>query len=419
MKTTAVRLYGENDLRLESFELPAINDDQILVKIVSDSICMSSYKAAMQGSKHKRVPDGIDKKPVIVGHEFCGVIEQVGSRWADQFKAGEKFGIQPAMNGAIQTPGYSFEYMGGDATHAIIEPIVMEADSLLKYNAEAFFYGSLAEPLSCIVGTFHAMYHTRAGEYVHDMGIVEGGNLAILAGAGPMGLGAIDYAIHCDRRPGLLVVTDIDQTRLDRAASIYTVEDADKHGVKLVYLNTSGEDPVGALMALTGGKGYDDVMVFAPVAPVIEQGDKILARDGCLNFFAGPTNPNLSAMLNFYNVHYNMTHIVGTSGGNTDDMIESLDMIADGRLNPAGMITHVGGLDAVVETTLNLPKIPGGKKLIYTGISMPLTAIDDFAEKGKTDPLFIELDKLCKANKGLWNGEAEKYLLANAKPIAP
>ena len=417
MKTTAVRLYGVNDLRLESFELPPIKDDEILVKIISDSICMSTYKAAMQGPNHKRVPADIDKHPVIVGHEFCGVIQQVGSRWQDQFKPGEKFSIQPAMNGAIATPGYAFQYMGGDATYAIIDPQVMETDSLLKYGAEAFFYGSVAEPLSCIVGTYHAMYHTRPGEYVHDMGIVEGGNMAILAGAGPMGLGAIDYAIHCDRRPGMLVVTDIDQARLDRAASIYTVEDAAQHGVKLVYLNTSGEDPVGELMALTGGKGYDDVLVFAPVPAVIEQGDHILGRDGCLNFFAGPTNTKLSAQFNFYNVHYNATHIVGTSGGNTADMVEALDMIAKGTLNPAGMITHVGGLNAVIDTTLNLPKIPGGKKLIYVGIDLPLTAIDDFEEKGKTDPLFAQLHKLCAAKGGLWCLEAEQYLLANAKPI--
>ena len=249
------------------------------------------------------------------------------------------------------------------------------------------------------------------------MGIVEGGNLAILAGAGPMGLGAIDYAIHCDRKPGLLVITDIDQTRLDRAASIYTVEEAAKNGVKLVYQNTSGADPVADLMALTDGKGYNDVFVMAPVPAVIEQGDKLLCHDGCLNFFAGPTNPNLSAMFNFYNVHYASHHIVGTSGGNTDDMIESLDMIAKGTLKPASMITHVGGLDAVIDTTMNLPKIPGGKKLIYNQISMPLTAISDFAKKGETDPMFKKLAEICDANNGLWSGEAEAYLLANAPAI--
>ena len=419
MKTTAVRLYGENDLRLESFELPAIKDDEILVKIISDSICMSSYKATIQGSHHKRVPDDIAEKPVIIGHEFCGEIVEVGAKHKDKFKAGEKFGIQPAINykGSLASPGYSYQYVGGDATYAIIPAEVMEMNCLLDYKGDAFFYASLSEPLSCIIGAFHAQYHTTNGSYVHEMGIREGGDTAILAGAGPMGLGMIDYAIHCDRKPGLLVVTDIDQARLDRAASIYTVEEAAKNGIRLVYLNTAGDDPVGRLMALTAGKGYDDVFVLAPVPAVIEQGDHILGRDGCLNFFAGPTNPALSATFNFYNVHYASTHVVGTSGGNTDDMIEALDMIAAGRLTPSGMITHVGGLNAVVETTKNLPKIPGGKKLIYTHVNLPLTAIDDFAEKGKTDPLFAKLAELCAANNGLWSPEAERYLLANAPRI--
>ena len=419
MKTTAVRLHAANDLRMETFELPPIKDDEILIKIVSDSICMSSFKAASQGVNHKRVPKDIADNPIIIGHEFCGDIIQVGKKWQDKYKVGEKFGIQPAIqyHGTMHTPGYAFPYLGGDATYAVVFPEVIEQDCLLHYNGDAYFYCSLSEPLSCIIGTFHAQYHTKQGVYVHDMGIVEGGNMAILAGAGPMGLGAIDYAIHCDRKPGLLVVTDIDQARLDRAASIYTPEEAARNGVKLRYLNTSGEDPVAELMALTDGRGYDDVLVFAPVKPVIEQGDKILAFDGCLNFFAGPTNPELSAMFNFYNVHYAAHHVVGTSGGNTEDMKEALQMIAEGRLTPSGMITHVGGLDSVPETTINLPKIPGGKKLCYTHISMPMTPIAEFAEKGKTDPMFAALSEICDRHNGLWSAEAEKYLLEHAKKI--
>lgn len=50
-------------------------------------------------------------------------------------------------------------------------------------------------------------------------------------------------------------------------------------------------DPVEGLKALTDGKGYNDVFVFAPVAAVVEQADAILSFDGCLNFFAGPARP--------------------------------------------------------------------------------------------------------------------------------
>jgi len=420
MKTKAVRIYGKNDLRLEEFELPEISEDEILAHVISNSICMSSHKAALQGKDHKRVPDDIDVNPTILGHEFCGEIVAVGAKWADKFKAGDRFSIQPALNykGSLAAPGYSYRFIGGNATYVVIPNEVMECECLLPYNGEAFFYGSLSEPVSCVVGGYHANYHTKNGSYVHDMGIREGGKMAILAGAGPMGLGAIDYAIACDRKPSLVVVTDIDDARLSRAAEIITVEKAEKQGVKLVYLNTAAvEDPVAALREIAGGDGYDDVFCYAPVKSVVEQGDKILARDGCLNFFAGPTNPEFSAMFNFYNVHYASTHIVGTSGGNTADMLESLAMMEDGRINPAAMITHIGGLNAVCDTIINLDKIPGGKKLIYTNKDIPLTAIADFAKLGENDKFWADLAEICARHNQLWNVEAEKYVLENAKEI--
>ena len=384
MKTKAVRIYGKNDLRLEEFELPEMGEDEILAHVISDSVCMSSHKAALQGPDHKRVPNDVAENPTIIGHEFCGEIVKVGSKWADQFKPGDRFSIQPAMNykGSLDAPGYSYKYVGGDSTYVIIPNEVMETGCLLRYSGEAFFYGSLAEPVSCIVGAFHANYHTTAGKYVHDMGIKEGGCLAILAGAGPMGLGAIDYAIGCGRKPSLVVVTDIDDARLARAEEILSVKKAEAQGVKLIYLNTGKlDDAVSYMLDLTGGKGYDDVFVYAPVKPVVEMGDKLLARDGCLNFFAGPTNAAFSAEFNFYNVHYGSTHIVGTSGGNTDDMIEAIGMMEKGLINPAAMITHIGGLNTVIDTVINLPEIKGGKKLIYTNKDMPLVAIADFEER--------------------------------------
>ena len=106
-----------------------------------------------------------------------------------------------------------------------------------------------------------------------------------------MGLGAIDYAIHGPRRPGLLVVTDIDDARLARAKKLFTAKDAAKFGVKLVFLNTGKGDAVAKLRALTDDTGFDDVFCMAPVRPVVEQADQILGRDGCLNFFAGPLDP--------------------------------------------------------------------------------------------------------------------------------
>ncbi|ABR50345.1 Alcohol dehydrogenase, zinc-binding domain protein [Alkaliphilus metalliredigens QYMF] len=420
MKTKAVRLYGANDLRLEEFELPKIKEDEILVKVITDSICMSTYKAASLGKNHKRVPEDIHENPIIVGHEFAGVIVEVGKKWQHQFKAGDKFAIQPALNykGSMASPGYSYKYFGGNCTYTIIPQEVMELGCLLPYEGEAFYDASLAEPMSCIIGAFHASYHTVPGKYEHTMEIVEGGKMALLAGGGPMGFGAIDYIIHREKKPSLLVVTDRNDDKIERAQSIFTQEEAKKNGVELIFVNTNNVENVSEyLMQFTDGTGYDDVFVYAPVKELLEDADKILGRDGCLNFFAGPIDTNFSAQLNFYNVHYAATHIVGTSGGNTDDMKESLQMSAEKRINPAVMVTHIGGLNSVADATLNLPNISGGKKLVYTHIDMELTAIDEFEEKGKIDPFFAGLAEITGRHKGLWSAEAEKYLLEEYKKL--
>jgi L-sorbose 1-phosphate reductase len=78
MKTKAVRIYGKLDLRLEDFELPPLKEDEILARVVSDSICMSSYKAVQQGAAHTRVPDDVHENPTILGHEFSGILLEVG-----------------------------------------------------------------------------------------------------------------------------------------------------------------------------------------------------------------------------------------------------------------------------------------------------------------------------------------------------
>jgi threonine dehydrogenase-like Zn-dependent dehydrogenase len=270
--------------------------------------------------------------------------------------------------------------------------------------------------MSCIIGAVHAHYHVKPGTYQHIMEIVEGGNLALLAGCGPMGLGFIDYLLHGPIQPGLLVVTDIDEARIQRAQELFPAEEAKTHGVKLLYINTAQEDIIQCVRELTDGNMMDDVFVLAPIPVVFEQGQSILGFEGTLNFFAGPTDTSLSAKLNIYDVHYNYHKVLGTSGGNTDDMREALDLMSDGKINPASMITHIGGITAVKETILHLPEIPGGKKLIYTSFDMPLVAITDLERlgnetEGVLGELYRGLAPIVTNNKGLWSTEAEQFLL--------
>lgn len=185
----------------------------------------------------------------------------------------------------------------------------MELNCLLEYTGKAYYEASLAEPMSCSIGAFDAAYHTQMGVYTHEMGIKEGGKIAIMAGAGPMGLGVLTYALHRDIRPSMVVVTDVNTDRLARAEELFPIAEAEKNGIELHFVNMNDyEDPMAELRNISDGTGYDDVFCYAPVAAVIQQSSAVLGRDGYL--------------------------------------------------------------DSAAHTTLNLPKIPRGKKLIYTHLSM-------------------------------------------------
>ena len=155
MKTKAVRIYGVHDLRLEEFELPEMAEDEIQARIITDSLCLSTWKVQNQGAKHKKLPNDLENNPVIMGHEFCGIIESVGKKWQHLYKPGDKFVAQPnLMREDTFTMGYSFPYVGGEATKVIIMNEAIEKGCLLPYKGDSFFEGALVEPLSCIIAGF-------------------------------------------------------------------------------------------------------------------------------------------------------------------------------------------------------------------------------------------------------------------------
>ncbi len=440
MKAKAWRLYGAADARLEDIELEGAGEEGIVVELVTNTICLSDYKGVTLGTGHKRVPRDIATRPIMFGHEVAGVVREVGTKWKDSFHVGQRVGIQPSFNipgYELETMGYAWHTIGGETTHVYLPAIVMEMGCILPYDGDAFFKCSLAEPVSCIVSAFRTNYHNAFCSHDLEVGIVDKGTMLLMAGCGAMGLGCIDIACHSpEKRPRRLVVTDIDDDRLARAAKMFGLffkdgrADGEVNGVEVHFVNTKEmSDPVKELKAYnlvdatradnptsTGG-GYDDIFLMAAVPALITQCSDLLGFGGCLNFFAGPTDQHLMASFNFYNVHYMMHHVVANSGGDVKDMSDSVAWIGKGYLHPEVMITHVGGLDSALGATLDMLKVPGGKRLVYTHVKMPMTAIADFAEKGKSDPFYSELDKICSANHGLWCKEAEAYLLANAPKI--
>lgn len=407
MKTTGVRIYGTEDLRLETWELPEPTEDEILAKVVVDSICMSTTKLAQQGNDHKRVTRDLKEYPSVIGHEMCGEILQVGERWKNRFAPGAKFVMQVNMPGQLETPGYSYSHIGGDATYIIIPKEVMEKDCLLTYQGDAFFEGALVEPLSCLIAAFDANYHLGSRANQHEMGIKDGGTLLMMGATGPMGLLGIDLALHGDRRPKKLVITDVDDKKLKRAQALYRSQD-----VEMVFLNTSDlKDPGKVLKEHSKGLGYDDIFVFAPVPTLITMGSALLSYDGCLNFFAGPSDRSLQASVNFYDIHYNQHHYVGTSGGDTEDLKAAIRLIEEKRVDVAKIVTHILGLKDVAERTINLPHLGGGKKLVYTHKNL------NYTDLAQLDP-DSKLEQILRSNQGVWSKQAEDWILENTPDLS-
>ena len=414
MKTTAVRLYGARDLRVESFDLPEPGAREVLMRVVTDSLCTSTYKAVIQGSAHKRVPPDVAEHPVVIGHEMCGELVAVGSALTDRWQVGQRVVIQPALKLENNyDPGYSYPYIGGNMTYALVPEIVLERGCLLPYGGDSFYKGSLVEPLGCVLRAFKGMYHTDYTTYTRTDGALRGGRLAILGGAGPMGLGAVELAVHyagCRQ----VVVTDLSEERLQYAAGKCSPAEAKKAGCDLVYCNTSGlSEPTATLLELSEG-GFDDVMVMVPVPDLLTMAEKIARFDGCINFFAGPAVHDLPGSLNLYRVHYDGIHLVGTAGSIPEDTVETISLIERGVINPGVMVSHILGLDAVPEAILAMAHPGGAKKVCYNELDIPLVALSDFAELGKTQPLWAALDEIVRANGGVWCPEAERYLLAHA-----
>ncbi len=406
MRTQAVRLYGKNDLRLESFQLPEITDDEILVTVIVDSMCMSSLKLVNQGENHKKTPPDLKNNPIIIGHECCGEIIKVGKKWQHKFKPGQKYVVQANLQLA-DSPycvGYSYPYTGGCATYMIINHDVLKQDCLIPYDGQTYFEGALIEPLSCIIGAFNTNFHLKPNSYEHIMGIKPNGNLIILGGTGPMGMLAIDYALGGPIAPKKVVVTGRSKEKIAHLKTLYQ----SRNGIELEFVDISNIDDQASLLKDKSTTGsFDDVFVFLPSKELIQLTSQLLAIDGCLNFFAGPQDKNFSAEINCYDVHYNFTHIVGTSGGNTNDMREAVKLIESRSVDVAKIVSHIMGIDQASKVTQIQDQIKGGKKLVYTHKKFDLKSLKSINEN--TDD--VTLQTILSKNHGIWSKEAEDYVL--------
>src|SRR5580698_6190238 len=82
---TAAVLYGSEDLKIESIEIPRLAPDEVLVRVKVALTCGTDLKVWKRGYHARMI-----KPPAVFGHEFAGVIERLGAEVADKWRVGQR-----------------------------------------------------------------------------------------------------------------------------------------------------------------------------------------------------------------------------------------------------------------------------------------------------------------------------------------
>ena len=208
-----------------------------------------------------------------------------------------------------------------------------------------------------------------------------GGRTWFVGAGGPMGRMHVQRAIEAAERPGTIVCTDVSDLRLDDLCTSFR-EEAEGKGIEFICLNPTRKEDYQAGMARFKEQGFDDIIVLAPIPPVISDAATYLAPKATMNIFAGVARGTM-AKLDLSDVYLKGVRIFGHSASTIGDMRSMLEQTESGQLSTNRSVAAVGslsaaedGLQALKDTTYP------GKVVIFPQIrEMPLTALADLKEK--------------------------------------
>jgi len=327
----AAVFYGPGDLRVADVARPSIASGELLLKVAACAICGSDVRTFRHGARNI-------SKPVVLGHEISGTIEEVGAALSN-FSVGQRVAVAPAIpcgecrycrRGAetmcerLRSIGYEFD--GGLAEFMAVPASAVRAGCVNGVpDGVGLEAAAIAEPLACVI---NAQELTGVGD----------GDTVVVMGAGPVG------CLHANlakvRGASTVILIDLRAERLEMARAL---------GGADVLIDGSQDDVRERVLEATDGVGASVVIVAAPSNQAQEQSVTLAARRGRINFFGGlpKTNPFIS--LDGNAVHYRELTIVGSYGSRPAHNRMALDLIATGRIRTHALIGLELPLDRVVE----------------------------------------------------------------------
>ena len=384
---------GFENLKVAEIPVPQISPNQILARVDAAGVCTSIIKLIEQGEKHTYINGwDIKKWPVILGDEGSVTLVKVGDNLKTKYKAGQRFAIQPAVsilpivhrerynnNGeGMYKCAVGYTLGGHLAQYILIQEEVIEGQCLLPLpdNDMAYFAVSMAEPISCIYSAQQRNYHIiKNGPFAERrpyMGILPGG-VAVVIGAGSMGRMHAELSLRF--KPASLIVTDLQQERLDRTITSIG-EKSRKNGTRLICVTPDKLQET--VKQVSAGKGADDIILAVGIRSVQQNALGLLADGGAANLFGGLPRGQHILELDALAVHYREIKIVGSSGGDPSDMAATLKSIHNNEIDPGNYVAATGSLDNAIDVLKMIKETKiDGKAILYPHIKQtPLQTVD-------------------------------------------
>ena len=334
----ALVYHGPKDIRLEDVPLPVCGDAEIRVKVDACAVCGTDLKSYLHGNPKIALP-------MIIGHEFTGIVETVGAR-THGFSLGDRIVMATSVscgscaycqrgwtNLCVDMAAMGFRYPGGMAEYTVIPERALRNGHVIKVpRGVRPEHAALAEPLSCTV---------NAAENC----AIQQGNAVLVVGAGPMGI--MNACTAREFGASKIVLAEINETRLKMCEAF---------GFDRL-VNPATEDLAEAVKEETGGIGADVAIVAAPAARPQEQAVHLVRKKGTVCLFA--SLPKEQSILSFDSraIHYNELRVVGTSDSTPRQVARAVEMIGRGSVPVEKLATHI----------LRIEELPRAYELMQSG----------------------------------------------------
>ncbi len=312
--------YGKHDMRIEEAPVPAVGEHDVLIRVKACGVCGTDVHI-YEGDKGAADVT----PPTILGHEFSGVVERVGSR-VTEFAPGDRVCIDPNHPCGCCEPcrdgiNHYCEHMTGYGTTVdggFAEFCAVDAQQVYKLGDNTTFeQGAMTEPVACCL---HGI----------DMCNVHPGSSVVVIGGGMIGLLMMQLA----RLAGASKVALLEPVATKRAV-------AEQLGADIA-IDSIAEDPATRLAE--AGFGNIDVVIECVGKPVtIEQAIALAGHKATVMMF-GLTKPDETITVKPFEI-FQKELVLTSSYINPYTQRRALALIDSGRLDVSSMVHAVCGLE--------------------------------------------------------------------------